>query len=45
MAVNAWTVDDPAEQAAAVAAGVDGVITNRPDVLGRQLSAVVPATR
>jgi glycerophosphoryl diester phosphodiesterase len=44
MAVNAWTVDDPAEQDAAVAAGVDGVITNRPDVLGEVLS-VVPATR
>jgi glycerophosphoryl diester phosphodiesterase len=44
MAVNVWTVDDPAEQAAAIAAGVDGVITNRPDVLARALS-VVPATR
>jgi glycerophosphoryl diester phosphodiesterase len=47
MAVNVWTVDDPAEQAGAVAAGVDGVITNRPDVLADLLrpAPVVPATR
>lgn len=33
--VNAWTVDDPAEMAALAAAGVDGIITNAPDVARR----------
>lgn len=31
MAVNAWTVDDEAELARVVGAGVDGIITNHPD--------------
>jgi glycerophosphoryl diester phosphodiesterase len=32
VAVRPWTVDDPAEMAAFAAMGVDGVITNCPDV-------------
>lgn len=32
MAVNVWTVDEPDDMLAAVAAGVDGIISNRPDL-------------
>lgn len=35
--VHAWTVDDPERVAAMAAAGVDAVITNRPDVALRAL--------
>jgi glycerophosphoryl diester phosphodiesterase len=37
-AVNVWTVDDPREIACLAALGVDGIITNRPDVARRVLA-------
>lgn len=36
--VNVWTVDDPLRAKALAAAGVDGIITNRPDVIRQALS-------
>ena len=33
LSCHAWTVDRPADMARVVALGVDGVITNRPEVL------------
>jgi glycerophosphoryl diester phosphodiesterase len=38
----AWTVDDPAVAKAEVQAGVDGITTNRPEWLRKQLSLAAP---
>lgn len=37
LAVHFWTVDDPEKMRALLAAGADGIMTNRPDVLARLL--------
>jgi len=37
--VGVWTVDDPDEMMRLADLGVDAIITNRPDVLGRALAA------
>src|SRR5918992_1043990 len=39
MEVHTWTVDDPADMRTALDKGVDGVITNKPDVLNAVLAA------
>jgi glycerophosphoryl diester phosphodiesterase len=39
MEVHTWTVDNPADMHAALDRGVDGVITNKPDVLNAVLAA------
>lgn len=41
--VMVWTLDEPEHWAAAVALGVDGIITNRPDRLAGWLAARTPA--
>ncbi|MBL8911503.1 MAG: glycerophosphodiester phosphodiesterase [Archangium sp.] len=37
--VNIWTVDDPAEMRAAIAEGVGGIMTDRPDLLREVINA------
>jgi glycerophosphoryl diester phosphodiesterase len=39
IAVNTWTVDEPDRIRAVAAAGVDGIITNRPDLAREALAA------
>jgi glycerophosphoryl diester phosphodiesterase len=39
LAVNAWTVDDPERMLVLAEAGVDGIVTNLPDVAVRALRA------
>jgi glycerophosphoryl diester phosphodiesterase len=41
MAVHVWTVDDEADMRALLALGVDGLVTDRPDVLARVLGRAV----
>jgi glycerophosphoryl diester phosphodiesterase len=40
--VHVWTVDEEDEMRALLAIGVDGIVTDRPDVLARVLGRVVP---
>jgi len=40
--VNTWTVDEPADMCRLIALGVDGIITNRPDLLRDVLEDNVP---
>lgn len=42
LAVHFWTVDDPEQMQALLAAGADGIMTNRPDVLAALLSPRAP---
>jgi glycerophosphoryl diester phosphodiesterase len=42
-AVNAWTVDEPAELRCLYALGVDAVITNRPATARKLLDLVIPS--
>jgi glycerophosphoryl diester phosphodiesterase len=35
--VNAWTVDEPSDMRRLIALGVDGIVSNRPDVLREEL--------
>jgi glycerophosphoryl diester phosphodiesterase len=43
-AVNAWTVDEPAELRCLYALGVDAVITNRPGAALKLLDLVIPSS-
>lgn len=38
LSVFTWTADEPADQARVAAAGVDGIVTNVPDILRRTLA-------
>jgi glycerophosphoryl diester phosphodiesterase len=38
LAVHFWTVDDPVRMRSLIEAGADGIMTNRPDLLGQVLS-------
>jgi len=42
LAVHFWTIDEPPLQRALIAAGADGIMTNRPDQLAQVLAAEVP---
>ena len=42
MACQVWTVNDAADMTRAIELGVDGIITNRPDVLAAVLGQPVP---
>lgn len=42
--VNVWTVDEPHDMLSMIALGVDGIITNRPDILRGMLAASGHAT-
>jgi glycerophosphoryl diester phosphodiesterase len=44
VAVHVWTVNDPADMARLIAWGVDGIITDRPDVLRAILPVPHPAS-
>jgi len=39
LAVNVWTVDDPARMRALAALGIDGIVTNVPDIAVAALSS------
>jgi glycerophosphoryl diester phosphodiesterase len=45
MPVHAWTVDDEPAMRALLALGVDGIVTDRPDVLARVLGRAAGAPR
>lgn len=38
MSILTWTVDDPQDMRQMISAGVDGIMTNRPDLLKKQIS-------